>query len=130
MKIYVPPARLKETQRMARQLLRLVSATDNNKQPMLKTRVLACFVGRVVATFRGMAALEEYDDTFFTYNMPWLGQAVRKTGWNGMALNSAVPKSCRSLRMSRIGAKFYDWEEATGVTTKLSTPPWYVQYGS
>jgi hypothetical protein len=92
MKVYVPSSRLKETHRMARRLCRLVSATtDHNKPPMLKTRVLACFVGRVVATFRGIRGARRY----LLYLQHALGQAVRKTGWNGMALIS--PDSIRTL---------------------------------
>ena len=92
MKVYVPSSRLKETHRMARRLLRLVSAiTDHDKPPMLKTRVLACFVGRVVATFRGIRGARRH----LLYLQHALGQAVRKTGWNGMALIS--PDSIRTL---------------------------------
>ena len=58
---------------------------------MLKTRVLACFVGRVVSTFRGIRGARRH----LLYLQHALGQAVRKTGWNGMAL--ILPDSIRTL---------------------------------
>ncbi len=66
---------------MARRLFRLATATDTDIQPVLKTRVLACFVGKVVATFRGIRGAQRH----LLYLQHALGQAVRKTGWNGMA---------------------------------------------
>ncbi len=46
----------------------------------LKTRVLAFFVGRAVATFRGIRGARRY----LLYLQHGLGQAVRKTGSNGL----------------------------------------------
>jgi hypothetical protein len=56
MKTFVPDKRLKETHRTAKRLLRMVLAqgATGTAPPTLKTRVLACFVGRAVATFRGI----------------------------------------------------------------------------
>jgi hypothetical protein len=78
MKTFVPTARLKETHRMACRLLRLVHAQTT--PPSLKTRVLACFVGRVVATFRGIREARRH----LIYLQHSLGQAVRRTGWNNV----------------------------------------------
>jgi hypothetical protein len=78
MKVFVPSSRLKETHRMARRLFRLATAKDTDIQPVLKTRVLACFVGKVVAIFRGIRGARRY----LLYFQHVLGQAVRKTGWN------------------------------------------------
>jgi hypothetical protein len=91
MKVFVPSTRLKEMHRMARRLFRLVSATDNNIPSVLKTRVLTCFVGKVVATFRGIRGARRY----LLYLQHALGQAVRKTGWNGLA--SLSPDAIRTL---------------------------------
>ena len=85
MKTFVPPARLKETHRMAKRLTRLVMEQHTTKVPTLKTRVLACFVGRTVATFRGIRGARRY----LLYLQHALGQAVRKTGWNGLTSLSA-----------------------------------------
>ncbi len=54
MKTFVPLARLKETHRMAKRLMRLVLEQGTTTTPTFKTCVLACFVGRAVATFRGI----------------------------------------------------------------------------
>ncbi len=54
MRTFVPNKRLKETYRMAKRLLGTVLAKPTTAPPQLKTRVLACFVGRAVATFRGI----------------------------------------------------------------------------
>jgi len=54
MRVFVPNKRLKETHRMAKRLLSTVLAQPNTAPPQLKTRVLACFVGRAVATFHGI----------------------------------------------------------------------------
>ena len=78
MKTFVPTARLKETHRMARRLLRIIQPQTTS--PSLKTRVLACFVGRVVATFRGIRGARRH----LIYLQHSLGQAVRRTGWDGM----------------------------------------------
>ena len=81
MQTSVPTKRLKETHRMARRLLRLITETSASidKPPKLKTRVLACFVGRVVATFRGIRGARRH----LIYLQHALGQAVRREGWNG-----------------------------------------------
>jgi hypothetical protein len=81
MKNFVPTARLKDTHRMAKRLVRLVLEQHDTKTPTIKTRVLACFVGRTVATFRGIRGTRRY----LLYLQHALGQAVRKTGWNGLA---------------------------------------------
>ena len=83
MKTFVPDKRLKETHRTAKQLLRMVLAqgTAEIAPPTLKTRVLACFVGRAVATFRGIRGARRH----LIYLQHDLGQAVRRGGWNGMA---------------------------------------------
>jgi hypothetical protein len=74
MKVRVPLKRLKETHRMAKRLLRLlVSLKDPTTLPTLKTRVLACFVGKVVATFRGIRGARRH----LLYLQHALGQAVR-----------------------------------------------------
>jgi hypothetical protein len=57
----------------------------------LKTRVLACFVGRAVATFRGIRGARRH----LIYLQHDLGQAVRRGGWNGMA--SLTPASIDTL---------------------------------
>jgi hypothetical protein len=92
MKVFVPSSRLKETHRMARRLFRLATTTDTAIKPMLKTRVLACFVGKVVATFRGIRGARRH----LLYLQHALGQAVRKTGWNGMAALS--PDAIQTLK--------------------------------
>ncbi len=81
MKTFVPPARLKEMHRMAKRLMRLVLEQRDTTTPTLKTRVLACFVGRAVATFRGIRGARRY----LLYLQHALGQAARKTGWNDLA---------------------------------------------
>jgi len=92
MQVRVPPKRLKETHRMAKRLLRLVSSEDSTTLPTLKTRVLACFVGKVVATFRGIRGARRH----LIYLQHALGQAVRKSGWDGMA--SISPDAIRTLQ--------------------------------
>jgi hypothetical protein len=84
-----------ETHRMAPRLLRLVSPKDPTTLPALKTRVLACFVGKVVATFHGIRGARRH----LLYLQLALGQAVRKSGWNGMA--SISPDSIRTLQWWR-----------------------------
>ena len=91
MKVLVPSKRLKETHRMAKRLHRLVSVQENVTAPKLKTRVLACFVGKVVATFRGIRGARRN----LLYLQHALGQAVRQSGWNGMAAIS--PEAIRTL---------------------------------
>jgi hypothetical protein len=82
MKNFVPTARLKDTHRMAKRLVRLVLEQHDAKTPTnINTRVLACFVGRTVATFRGIRGPRRY----LLYLQHALGQAVRKTGGNGLA---------------------------------------------
>jgi hypothetical protein len=83
MQTFVPDKRLKETHRTAKRLLRMVLAQGviPPQTPMLKTRVLACFVGRAVATFRGIRGARRY----LIYLQHDLGQAVRRSGWNGQA---------------------------------------------
>jgi hypothetical protein len=81
MKTLVPTKCLKETHRTAKRLMRLVSEQESiPAKPELKTRVLACFVGRVVATFRVIRGTRRY----LIYLQHALGQAVRRTGWNGL----------------------------------------------
>ncbi len=89
MKTFVPTARLKETHRMACRLLRLVHAQTT--PPSLKTRVLACFVGRVVATFRGIRGARRH----LIYLQHSLGQAVRRTGWK--SVTSLSPDAIKTL---------------------------------
>jgi hypothetical protein len=91
MKVLVPSKRLKETHRMAKRLHRLVSVQENVTAPKLKTRVLACFVGKVVATFRGIRGARRN----LLYLQHALGQAVRQSGWDGMATIS--PEAIRTL---------------------------------
>jgi hypothetical protein len=92
MQTFVPPKRLKETHRTAKRLMHLVSAQDSTQaKPQLKTRVVACFVGRVVATFRGIRGARRY----LVYLQYALGQAVRRTGWNGFTTLS--PDAIRTL---------------------------------
>ncbi len=43
---------------MAKRLLGIILAQHTAAPPQLKTRVLACFVGRAVATFRGIRDAE------------------------------------------------------------------------
>jgi hypothetical protein len=64
-----------------RDLRRLVLGQHSTTSPTLKPRVLACFVGRAVATFRGIRGERRY----LLYLQHALGQAVRKRGWNGLA---------------------------------------------
>jgi hypothetical protein len=92
MQVRVPPKRLKETHRMAQRLLRLVSSKDPTTLPTLKTRVLACLVGKVVATFRGIRGARRH----LLYLQHALEQAVRKSGWKGTA--SISPDSIRTLQ--------------------------------
>ena len=75
MKTFVPLSRLKETHRMAKRLLRLVLEQHSTTAPTLKTRVLACFVGRAVATFRGIRGARRY----LLYLQHALGQAITLT---------------------------------------------------
>jgi hypothetical protein len=92
METFVLTKRLKETHRTAKSLIRLVSEQSSAEAtPHLKTRVLACFVGRVVATFRGIRGARRY----LIYLQHVLGQAVRKTGWNG--LTPLLPDAIRTL---------------------------------
>ena len=58
MKTFVPNNRLKGTYRMAKRLLGICLTQPPTAPPQLKTRVLACFVGRAVATFRAAQRLE------------------------------------------------------------------------
>ncbi len=83
MQTFVPDKCLKETHRTAKRLLRMVLAQEAtpSKPPILKTRVLACFVGRAVATFRGIRGARRH----LIYLQHDLGQAVRRGGWNGQA---------------------------------------------
>jgi hypothetical protein len=76
MKSFVPNKRLKETHRTAKHLLGIIEAQLNSPTPQLKTRVLACFVGRVVPTFRGIRGARRY----LIYLQHDLGQAVRRSG--------------------------------------------------
>ena len=94
MKTFVPDKRLKETHRTAKRLLRMVLAQGaaETAPPTLKTRVLACFVGRAVATFRGIRSARRH----LIYLQHDLGQAVRRGGWNGMA--SLTPAAIDTLR--------------------------------
>jgi hypothetical protein len=85
MQTSVPVKRLKETHRMACRLLRLVQAQQNDingqvKRPTIKTRVLACMVGRIVATFRGIRGARRH----LIFLQHALGQAVRRSGWNSV----------------------------------------------
>ena len=91
MKTFVPSARLRDTHRMAKRLVRLVVEQHTAKAPTVKTRVLACLVGRIVATFRGIRGARRY----LLYLQHALGQAVRKTGWNGLA--SLSPEAISTL---------------------------------
>ena len=83
MQTFVPDKRLKETHRTAKRLLRMLLAQEvtHPQTPILKTRVLACFVGRAVATFRGIRGARRH----LIYLQHDLGQAVRRGGWNGIA---------------------------------------------
>jgi hypothetical protein len=93
MKTFVPDKRLKETHRTAKRLLRMVLAqgATGAAPPTLKTRVLACFVGRAVATFRGIRGARRH----LIYLQHDLGQAVRRGGWNGLA--SLTPAAIDTL---------------------------------
>jgi hypothetical protein len=81
MKTFVPNKRLKETHRTAKRLLGIIEAQLDSTTPQLKTRVLACFVGRAVATFRGIRGARRH----LLYLQHDLGQAVRRSGWDGQA---------------------------------------------
>jgi hypothetical protein len=86
MRTFVPNKRLKETHRMAKRLLSSVSAQPTMSPPQIKTRILACFVGQAVATFRGIRDARRH----LIYLQHDLGQAVRRSGWNGMSLLTPV----------------------------------------
>ncbi len=92
MKTFVPNNRLKETYRMAKRLLGICLTQPPTAPPQLKTRVLACFVGRAVATFRGIRGARRH----LIYLQHDLGQAVRRSGWNGMA--SITPAAIDTLK--------------------------------
>jgi hypothetical protein len=89
MKTFVPNKRLKETHGTAKRLLGMVLSQmgTTTNPPIPKTRVLACFVGRAVATFRGIRGARWH----LIYLQHDLGQAVRRRGWNSKAiLNTAA----------------------------------------
>jgi hypothetical protein len=93
MKTFVPDKRLKETHRTAKRLLRMVLAQGaaGSAPSTLKTRVLACFVGRAVATFRGIRGARRR----LIYLQHDLGQAVQRGGWHGMT--SLTPAALDTL---------------------------------
>ncbi len=92
MKTFVPNKRLKETHRTAKRLLGTIEAQLDSATPQIKTRVLACFVGRAVATFRGIRGARRH----LIYLQHDLGQAVRRSGWDGRA--TLTPTAIDTLR--------------------------------
>jgi hypothetical protein len=94
MKAFVPNKRLKETHRTARRLLNmaLTQMGTLTTTPILKTRVLACFVGRAAATFRGIRRARRH----LICLLHDLEQAVRLSGWNGQA--KLTPAAIETLK--------------------------------
>jgi hypothetical protein len=106
MQISVPIKRLKETHRMACRLLRLVQAQQNDTddqmtRPTIKTRVLACMVGRIVPTFRGIRGARRH----LIFLQHALGQAVRRSGWN-----SVTPLSLDAIHTLAWWASDHPWK--------------------
>ena len=92
MHAFVPNKRLQETHHTAKRILRIVLDQQGPTPPTIKTRVLACFVGRVVATFRGICGARCH----LIYLQHDLGQAVRRSGWNGVAI--LTPSAIETLQ--------------------------------
>jgi hypothetical protein len=106
MQTYVPVKRLKETHRMACRLLRLIRAQQGDTdarvtRPTIKTRVLACMVGRIVATFRGIRGARRH----LIFLQHALGQAVRRSGWN-----SVTPLSLDAIHTLAWWASDHPWK--------------------
>jgi hypothetical protein len=92
MKTFVPNKPLKETHRTAKRLIGTIETQLGLTIPQLKTRVLACFVGRAVATFRGIRGARRH----LVYLQHDLGQAVRRSEWDGRA--TLTPTAIDTLR--------------------------------